>query len=155
MYSGEEAKEDSNSANFRRMFPGKFHSAIREFQGFFYNPDFSATPGVTNEHQFMVDALFHPFNNKDLTLFVRYLQFFFYEPPIVGRGEHICQEVDVKLGYSYTEDLKFNLIGAVFAPGDYFSDVQGNIAIFNQFGELVTNASEAAKEVVGEVVLTF
>lgn len=150
--SGEEDSEDGKSGAFRPIAPGKFHSAIREFQGFFYNTDPGITPAYTNQHQLMFDATMHPFNNKDLSLFARWLMFWLDEIPVSGRGRFIGNELDGQLSYAYTEDLRFGLIGAIFFPGDYF---QTEKVTANYSGQPASIADEAAKEVVAEMVLTF
>lgn len=152
-YSGEDDSEASNSSNnYRLLYRGKFHSAIREFQGFYYLTDVGATPGHFNQHQVMFDAAFHPFNNPDLTLFTRWLLYWFDEVPIAGRGKFIGNELDSVLTYDYTEDLKFTLIGALFFPGDYF---ETDKATPNQFGLSSSQAENTAKELVAEIALTF
>ena len=152
-YSGEDRSEGGKSGNYRPPARGKFYSAIQEFHGFFYFPGVTGTPSYTNKHQFYVDVTLHPFNNKDLTFFARYLQFFFDTTPIEGRDSHIGSELDVVLSYDYTEDLTFKLINAYFFPGSYYD---GTAAVFtNQFGESVSNADETAMELVAEVSLAF
>lgn len=151
-YSGEDRSESGKSANYRPFYRGKFYSAIREFQGFFYFPGVSTTPAYTNQHQFFADVTLHPFNNKDLTFFGRYLEFFFDEEPVEGRSKHIGRELDLVLGYDYTEDLRFKLINAWFFPGSYFTH---DAAMTNQIGLSVSSATEPAMELVGEIALSF
>ena len=151
-YSGEGGSEKSKSNNYRPLFRGKFHSAIREFQGYFYFPNVGVTPGYENEHQLMFDALFHPFNNKDLTLFTRWLLFWLDDIPVPGRGRFIGNEWDAKFMYDYTEDLKFSLIGALYWPGSYFKT---NAPAPNSFGLSSDTAPATAKELVAEVALAF
>ncbi|MCM8775877.1 MAG: alginate export family protein [Candidatus Omnitrophica bacterium] len=151
-YSGEENSEDGKSGAYHPGYRGKFHSAIREFQGQFYLTDVPSTPGFTNEHQVLFDASFHPFNNKDLTFFSRWLMFWLDEIPVTGRGRFIGNELDMTLAYAYTEDLTFKLINAFFVPGDYFR-TEGLVA--NQAGQTASNADEVAKLISAEVVLTF
>lgn len=151
-YSGEENAEDGASNNYLPLLRGKYHSAIREFQGYFYFPNVGVTPGYTNEHQIMFDALLHPFNNKDLTLFTRWLIFWFDDVPIEGRGNKIGSEWDTKFSYDYTEDLKFSMIGALFFPGDYFHTSKASP---NSLGGSSTQSGDTAKELVAEVALAF
>lgn len=153
-YSGEENAEDNSSSNYRPLFRGKFHSAIREFQGFFYFPNVGTTPSYTNQHQIMFDASNHPFNNEDLTLFTRWLLYWYDEVPIEGRDTFIGQEWLTKLSYDYTEDLTLTVIGALFFPGDYFS-ASGAAAAPNSFGGSSTQAGDTAKELMAEVALAF
>ncbi len=151
-YSGEENAEAGSSNNYRPLFRGKYHSAIREFQGYFYFPNVGVTPAYDNQHQIMWDALLHPFNNKDLTLFTRWLIFWFDNVPIAGRGNKIGSEWDTKFSYDYTQDLKFSLIGALFFPGDYFHTSKASP---NSLGGSSTQAGDTAKELVAEVALAF
>lgn len=151
-YSGEDRNESGNSGNYRPLFRGKFYSAIREFQGFFYFPGVSTTPAYTNQHQFFADISFHPFNNKDLTFFTRYLEFFFDKVPVEGRGFHLGRELDFVLSYDYTEDLTFKLINGWLFPGSYFTD---DAVFTNQITENVSSATEPAMELVAEVSLAF
>lgn len=151
-YSGEDRSEGGKSGNYRPLHRGKFYSAIREFQGFFYFPGVSTTPAYTNQHQIYVDLTFHPFNNKDLTFFTRYLEFFFDEVPVEGRGTHIGNELDFVCSYDYTEDLTFKLINGWFFPGTYFQD---DAVFTNQLGESVSSGTEPAMELVAEISLSF
>lgn len=151
-YSGEEDSEDGKSGAYRPNFRGKFHSAIREFQGQFYLTDVPVTAGFTNEHQLMFDASFHPFNNKDLTFFGRWLLYWLDEIPVAGRGRFLGNELDAVLSYAYTEDLTFRLIGALFVPGDYFKT---DALTITEAGQSVTTADETAKLLSGEVTLAF
>ncbi len=152
-YSGEDRDEgDNHSSHYRPLFRGKYHSAIREFQGHFYFPNVGVTPGYTNQHQIMADAAFHPFNNKDLTFFTRWLHFWFDETPFEGRGKTIGNEWLNKLSYDYTEDLKLTLIGSIFFPGDYF---ETDAPAPNSFGGVSSQANEPAKELVAELALAF
>ncbi len=152
LYTGEEDSEDGKSGAYRLLHRGKFHSAIREFQGQFYFTDVPVTPGYTNEHQVMFDAAFHPFNNKDLTFFTRWLLYWLDEIPLAGRGRFVGNELDMTLNYAYTEDLSFKLIGAFFFPGDYFDT---KAVATNQAGQSIVTAEEAAKLLSLEAVLKF
>lgn len=151
-YSGEEATEGDKSGAYRPLFRGKFHSAIREFQGQFYQTDVSVTPGFTNEHELIFDASFHPFNNKDLTFFSRWLIYWLDEVTVPGRDRYLGNELDMTLKYDYTEDLSFKLINAYFFPGNYFDT---DAVTTNAFNQSTSNAQDAAKLVAGEVVLAF
>ena len=151
-YSGEEDSEDGKSGNWRPLHRGKFHSAIREFQGQFYLTDVPVTAGFTNQHQVMFDAAFHPFNNKDLTFFSRWLLYWLDEIPLSGRGRFVGNELDMTFAYDYTEDLKFKLIGAFFFPGDYFRTEAETSTLAAQ---VVRQSTEVSKLVSAEVVLTF
>ncbi|MDD5085883.1 MAG: alginate export family protein [Candidatus Omnitrophica bacterium] len=161
MYSGEDRSEKGDSGAYRPMFRGKFHSAIREYQGWFYHLDLSTTPGYTNEHQAMIDATFHPFNNPDVTVFSRYLNFWLFAQPSPGRDYHLGQEVDLKLSYDYTEDLTLSLLGAWFFPGAYFEATDSPVAnIDNLANTNVLSGVDEAKhdnitEIVGSVKLSF
>lgn len=151
-YSGEEDSEDGKSGAYRPLYRGKFHSALREFQGFFYFTDVGITPGLTNQHQIMFDASFHPFNNQDLTFFTRWLLYWLDEIPLAGHGRFIGNELNGQLIYNYTEDLKLTLIGALFNPGDYFETEASST---NAAGQSAADADETAKELVAELVLAF
>ncbi|MDP3919839.1 MAG: alginate export family protein [Candidatus Omnitrophota bacterium] len=151
-YSGEEISERGKSGAWRPLYRGKFHSAIREFQGQFYLTDPDVTPGFTNQHQLMVDVLFHPFNNPDLGLFGRWLMYWLDESVIEGRGRFIGNELDMVLTYDYTEDLQFKMIGGIFMPGDYFHT---DASVLTSAGQSVTTADENAKILTAEVTLAF
>lgn len=151
-YSGENDTEDGKSGAWRPLFRGKFHSAIREFQGTFYMTDVPITAGNTNEHELMFDISFHPFNNKDLTFFTRWLMFWLDEIPVAGRGRFVGNEFNTTLNYAYTEDLNFKFIGALLDPGNYF---ETDADATNAAGQSVVTAGETAKELVAEVTLNF
>ncbi|MBI3317055.1 MAG: alginate export family protein [Candidatus Omnitrophica bacterium] len=151
-YSGEDHGEGGKSGSWRPLFRGKFHSALREFQGYFYMTDVGITPGYTNQHQLILDASFHPFNRQDLTLFTRWLMYWLDETPIEGHGTHAGNELDAVMGYDYTEDLKFKVIGALFFPGAYFD---ADRATRNAAGQEAVTAEDVAKELVMEIGLAF
>lgn len=151
-YSGEEKSEGAKSSSYRPLLRGKFHSFLREFHGHFYQTDVGITPGYTNQHQLMFDLLLHPFNRKDLTFFARWLLLWLDEVPIEGRGDFIGNELDMKLAYDYTEDLKFSFGSAFLFPGSYFNTpaLTQNVA-----GQTVDQAGRTAKELMAEVALMF
>lgn len=164
-YSGEDPNEDGNSANYRPMHRGKFHSAIREFHGSLYIPALGVTPGGTNQHQFILDLAFNPFNNPDLKFFTRFLSFWFHHVPVGdvtavvgdnsgGRRRHIGEELDFVLSWAYTEDLDFEMIYAMFVPGSYF---EGGAAITSLGSPAAghTEANDVAQELVTSVTLNF
>ncbi len=162
-YSGEDANEEGNSANYRPLHRGKFHSAIREFQGTFYLPAVGVSPGSTNQHQFILDLAFNPFNNPDIKFFSRFLSYWFHHVPINGvtalagdnqggRDKHIGEEVDFQLSWAYTEDLTFDVLYALFIPGDYF-DQSGPVTAGDAAG--IVQSNDAAQELMTSVTLNF
>ncbi|MBI4431292.1 MAG: alginate export family protein [Candidatus Omnitrophica bacterium] len=165
-YSGEDANEDGNSANYRPLYRGKFHSAIREFQGSLYIPSLGVTPGGTNQHQFILDIGFNPFNNPDIKFFTRFLSFWFHHVPVGdvtpavagdnsgGRRRHIGEELDFQLSWAYTEDLTFDMIYAMFVPGSYFEG-GANILSLGSPAAGIVEAKDVAQELVTSVSLNF
>lgn len=151
-YSGEDHAEGGKSGNWRPLYRGKYHSALREFQGQFYLTDVGVTPGFTNQHQLIFDTSFHPFNRQDMSLLTRWLIYWLDETPLEGHGTHIGNELDAVMGYDYTEDLKFKVIGALLFPGGYFDS---NVQTDNAGGQSAVTADETAKELVVEVGLAF
>lgn len=135
--SGEEPTAAGDYEQFDPMYRGKTWSAIREWQGVYYEPDdTSAIPGNVNEHQLILDGSIQPTDN--ILAEVRYLHFFLDEDDENGEDD-IGDEVDLRLTYEYTEDVTFGLLAAWFFPGDIFN----------------TPDNDTAAEVVGTVSLVF
>lgn len=152
-YSGEDYDEHGFSGAYRLLFRGKFHSAIREFQNFYYLTDVGGTGNITNQHTFLADVSFHPWNKPDWTFFARWLQYYYHHSPIPSRPKDIGQEVLFKLSYDYTEDLTLSILASFFFPGDYFErgdPVNGGTGRVDQ-----RDSHSAASMLVGEVSLRF
>jgi len=153
--SGESNPPNGNWDGFINLYRGKFYSAIREWQGIFYQVDDTDQDGTgfganrnawTNQHMVIVDASIQPLD--DIILEGRYLHYLAQHPygltailPIVGaeRSKHIGDELNLRLTYDYTEDVTFGLLTAWFFPGEYF----------------IAPDTDVASEIVGSVALTF
>jgi hypothetical protein len=155
LYSGEEnfgnetVNSTTNYNGWDPMYRGKFDTAIREFQGSFYNLSQGMTPSTTNQHQVLFKGTIEPMD--DVTVEGTYGLFWLYaqyakEQAVANanRNMFLGQEIDVNVTWNYTEDVSFGLLSAWFFPGSAFSaDVQG------------TGKKAPATSVVGTVALSF
>ncbi len=153
--SGESQPRDGNWNGFINLYRGKFFSAIREWQGIYYQVNDIIQDGTavtandnawTNQHTIIIDASIQPLD--DIIFEARYLHFLADKPygrtnPNQGvgasRSKSIGDEVDLRLTYDYTEDVTFGMLTAWFFPGQYF----------------IAPDTDIASEIVGSVALTF
>ncbi|MCX5705114.1 MAG: alginate export family protein [Candidatus Omnitrophica bacterium] len=69
---------------------------------------------------------------------------------LVTKSGFLGQELDVTFTYDYTEDVQFNLLGAVFVPGNVFSSSDANGLL-----TAAPRSNNAANEVIGSMKVTF
>jgi len=152
-YSGEEDALNAAAATtgkygaWDKMFRGKFDTAIREYQEWYYtlcaaNQVQVGTPGYTNELQILVSGSIEP--TDSLTIEALYAHFWFDNNPnqavaTKSANKSIGDEVDITVTYDYTEDVSFNILAAWFFPGKFF----------------VSPRNDCAADVVGTVKLSF
>jgi hypothetical protein len=148
-YSGEketmdqDANTDEKYKGWDKMFRGKFDTAIREYQEWYYEIGASSdaldgTPGYTNEQQILVNASIEP--TDSLTIEALYAHFWFdVDPTSTGSSLSVGDEVDITVTYDYTEDVSFNILAAWFFPGSFF----------------ISPRNDNAADIVGTVKLSF
>ncbi len=155
LYSGQSDQgnvDATTSGSYRGwdpMYRGKFDTAIREFQGSFYNTSQNITPGTTNQHQVLFRGTIEPMDSVTVEgvyglfwLYSQYARDQVNEP--TNKNMFLGQEIDVNVLWDYTEDVQFGLLTAWFFPGSAFSsDVQGQ------------GKRAAATSMVGTVKLSF
>jgi hypothetical protein len=155
LYSGQGDQGNMNNATdgtyrgWDRMYRGKFDTAIREFQGEFYNTSQGMTPGTTNQHQVLFRGSVEPMD--DVTVEGTYALFWLHSEfskdqaqANANKNMFVGQEVDINVTWNYTEDVSFGLLSAWFMPGSAFSsDVQG------------TGKKAIATNMVGTMTLSF
>lgn len=151
-YSGAEAPNNNEDwEGWDTLYRGKFDSQIREYQNILYNTAFdNATSrtrnnGGTNQHQIIVRGAIDPM--EDVVLDAN-INFFWLDEDLdsgvnsalpggaIGE-EYIGTELDAVLTYDYTEDVKFQVAGGVFWPGEVYpggqddnaSQVTGRVAV--------------------------
>jgi hypothetical protein len=152
-YSGEEdvmneaASTTGKYGAWDKMFRGKFDTAIREYQEWYYSLSALAqtqvgTPGYTNELQILVRGSIEP--TDSLTIEALYGHFWLDKNPnenaaAASASKSLGDEVDITVTYDYTEDVSFNILAAWFFPGKFF----------------VSPRNDCAADVVGTVKLSF
>jgi len=132
-YSGKSV--DSGAApGWAAIAPGYFTTAIREFQGrrgvTGFNPvvQGGVTSGQTNQHEFGIFGGLKPL--EDLRVDTRLSWFALAvgaipptSPAASAKRKHfIGTEWDTNFAYSYTDDVQFGLLYALFLPGNVFRD---------------------------------
>lgn len=147
-FSGEKPDNTGDFTAWDPMFRGKFFSAIRDFQqgtqgdfrqsNIYMTKDEHDSAGSTNSHILFLDAGIKPIS--DLSLKARYLHFWFAEPPVAGRSREAGDELDTVLGYDFTEDVQFELTGAVFFPGRYYDQEADSNLKSNNTAIMITSA---------------
>ena len=139
------------------MYRGQFFTAINDFLagtdgpgGLYATVDPNDTGGATNRHVVYFDLWTKPM--QDLTAGLRYSYLWVPEAPTViergsasKRDSELGHEIDGKVEYAYTDDVKLGLIGAIFLPGNYYD------------GRLDSNtrSDDNAWEVVGSASVKF
>jgi len=150
-YSGEEDDADGSNGEWNAwdpVFRGKFDTAIREFQNYYYATSYRCTnagstevdmdSGLTNQRQLLITGTIYPL--KQVTMQGTLAHFWFDESPMVGeKSKNVGNELDFLLTYDYSQDLSFNLLTAYFMPGSYWAEDQNDNAI----------------DIVGSMKLTF
>ncbi|MFH1552491.1 MAG: alginate export family protein, partial [Candidatus Omnitrophota bacterium] len=128
-YSGSQGWSDRDASNqggeyggWDRMYRGKFDTAIREYQNWFYRTDQASSPAFTNQHQFLVRGSIEP--TDDITFNATYGNFWLAVPFSQNSctPTYIGQEVDLNLNWDYTEDVQFGLLAGWFFPGTHFNN---------------------------------
>lgn len=147
-FSGEKPDNSGDFTAWDPMFRGKFFSAIRDFQqgsqgsfnksNIYMTKDENDSAGSTNSHILFLDAGIKPLDNFSLK--ARYLHFWFAEPPVSGRSRDAGDEIDTSLGYDITEDVQFELTGAVFIPGRFYDQEPDSSLKSNDSAVIVTSA---------------
>ncbi|MFC1479845.1 alginate export family protein [Candidatus Omnitrophota bacterium] len=124
-----------------RMYRGKFDTAIREYQNWFYRTDKTSSPAFTNQHQFLLRGSIEP--TDDITFNATYGNFWLAVPfsQNSNTSTYVGQEVDLDLNWDYTEDVQFGLLAGWFFPGQHFND---NL-----------KSADIAADLVGTVKLSF
>lgn len=153
LYSGENTYADTDTGDWQAwdpVFRGKFDTAIREFQNYYYATRFRAAnvaatevdmdSGLTNEKQLILSGTIYPI--KKLTAKGAVTQFWLDTPlsdGVLQRSTNLGQELDLQLTYDYSSDVSFNLLAGYFFPGKYW----------------LADQNDVAKDIVGSVKLTF
>lgn len=147
-FSGEKSDNSGDFTAWDPMFRGKFFSAIRDFQqgsqgalsksNIYMTKDEHDSAASTNSHILFLDTGIKPM--ADLSLKARYLHFWFAEPPVSGRSREAGDEIDTSLGYDLTEDVQFEVTGAVFFPGRYYDQEPDSNFKSNDTAIIVTSA---------------
>lgn len=128
------------------MFRGRFFSAIRDFQGpnSLNNPtDPNDQDAFKNQHAILLTGTVKPW--EPVTIQGLYGYFIAAEEYVKGRDDQLGHELDLIVNYDYTEDISFNLLGAIFLPGDYFD---GETTAANK-------SADNASEIVGTMKVSF
>jgi len=159
-YSGEEDMDDKLDnapgaldgtwSGWDPMYRGKFDTAIREYQNWFYRTYQTSCPSYTNQHQVLLIGSLQP--TDSLTLDGRLGWFWLAEDwNRYNSAKFVGTEVDVQATWDYTEDVSFNLLTAFFFPGNHFKG-GGN----PDPGESdVYYGDDVAVDIVGSVKLSF
>jgi len=106
------------------MYRGSFATYIQDFLGgndevnLYVTADANDTAANTNRHLFYGDASVKPL--EDLTVWGRYTHAQFARAPRTGRSTYAGDEVDWKVVYDYTGDVKLSLFGGLFLPGKFY-----------------------------------
>ena len=142
-YSGAEPERNQEDwEGWDMMYRGKFDSQIREYQNLLYNTAFdnansrTRNNGGTNQHQFIIRSGIDPM--EDIR-FDANLNFFWLQQdlddtvntalPAGATGEEFLgTELDGVITYDYTEDVKFQLAGAIFWAGEVYPGGQDDDA---------------------------
>jgi hypothetical protein len=67
---------------------------------------------------------------------------------LLTKSAFLGQEYDITFTYDYTEDVQFNLLSAVFCPGNVFASSEATVAAVNR-------SNNVANEVIGSMKVTF
>jgi len=152
VYSGEQNTADADTGDWNAwdaVYRGKFDTAIREFQNYYYETvdrcdgngdttEVDMDSGLTNQRQLLLKGTIYPL--KQLTVEGTLACFWLDQRAKTGQDtKDIGNELDLLLTYDYSEDLSFNLLAAYFMPGSYWTDDQNDKAL----------------DVVGSMKLTF
>ncbi len=148
-YSGAQAEMHSKGgtdwAGWNAMYRGKFDSQIREYLDTIYATQFSGTAtsltasrinGSTNEHQAILKVVIDPIQDVKVDANIN---FFWLDENIdpakntsfatgADADTYVGTELDAKLTYDYTEDVKFQVIGGIFWPGKVYPSNQDESA---------------------------
>ena len=142
-YSGADASaSQAEWDGWDSMYRGKFDSQIREFQNVLYNTAFdnatsrTRNSGATNQHQFILRSGIDPM--EDIRVDAN-LNFFWLQEsidsntnPALPTGaigeDFIGTELDGVITYDYTEDVKFQVAGGLFWPGEVYPGGQDDDA---------------------------
>ncbi len=156
-YSGKNS--DGAAPGWAAIAPGYFTTAIREFQarrgvtGFFPVVQGGVTSGQTNQHEFGIFGGLKPL--EDLRVDTRLSWFALAvgaipptSPAASSKRHHfVGTEWDTNVAYSYTDDVQFGLLYALFLPGNVFRNAGGTAGTVAAIGgdaiaqQLVTTVS--------------
>jgi hypothetical protein len=165
-YSGENSYAPTDTGTWNAWDPvyrGKYDTAIREFQNYYYATAFRAAnvgtavantgtevdmdSGLTNEKQLLLSGTIYPF--KKVTVKGVLAQFWLDEDLRANdstgversqkRSNDLGRELDLLLTYDYSNDVSFSLLWGTFFPGKYW----------------MAGQNDTASDLVGSVTLTF
>ena len=159
-YSGENTYADTDTGDWHAwdaVYRGKYDTAIREFQNYYYATAFRAAnvgstevdmdSGLINEKQLLLSGTIYPI--KKVTIKGVLAQFWLDEAlratdsagveRTEKRSTDLGRELDLLLTYDYSNDVSFSLLWGTFFPGRYW----------------MAGQNDTATDLVGSVTLTF
>ncbi|MDD5073113.1 MAG: alginate export family protein [Candidatus Omnitrophica bacterium] len=133
-----------NSLSMIRGYMAGQQAAFNNVGGNIYQTlDMKDPSGSTDAITMYIDGGLKPMD--DLSIKARWLHFWTEKKPVDGRSRNLGDEVDTTILYDYTEDVQFDLTGAVFVPETFYDN--------NSDG--FTKSTTPAVIVTGGVKVTF